>query len=314
MAENDAPNDREINEARARIAPYVARTPLVRAYALQGEARAWLKLETLQPTNSFKVRPAFNSMLARLDEARSRGVVASSSGNFAQAVAYAARELGAHARIVMPSNTSPYKIARTRAFAGRDDAVVLSGPTFDERWALTEKLQKESGSLLVHPYDSRETIAGDATLGLELLDDLGGDFTVVVPASGGGLLAGVALAVKTARPRARVVGVQSKANGSMRASFVAGSRRKSPPFTSVADSLVAAIPGENTFAIIKRLVDDVVDLEESEFLDAVKFLALEQKLVAEPGGAASVAALRTGKLGRVTGDVVCIVSGGNAIS
>ena len=222
-------------------------------------------------------------------------------------MALAATRLGVKASIVMPSNTSLYKVERTRRFGGE---VLLSGPSFEVRWALTEKVVKESGRVLVHPYDTIETIAGDATLGTELLEQLPGDFTVVVPCSGGGLLAGVAAAVKAARPRARVIGVQSAANGSMKRSFEAGNRIKSAPFTTIADALVALIPGENTFELIKRYVDDVVTVEEDEIRAAVRWHATEQKLVVEPGGAVTAAAVQTGRV-KSDGDVVCVVSGGN---
>lgn len=289
--------------ARARIGRYIFKTPVVRSQGLG----AWLKLETQQPTGAFKIRPAFSSMLSNLEKARACGVLASSSGNFAQAVAYAARELGVAATIVMTSNASAYKIARARALGAE---VVLSGPSFDERMELTRKLLESSGKLLLSSYDTPETIAGDATLGLELLEQLEGAFTVIVPASGGGLLAGVASAVKAARPGARVIGVQSAANGSMLRSFQQGRRVRTGPFTSLADALVATIPGEVTFPIIRRLVDDVVVVDEDEIRSAVQWLATEQKLVVEPGAATSVAALRSAKVDRA-GQVICVLSGGN---
>jgi len=302
-----------IQEANQRIFSHVWRTPLVRSEPLTrlGPGKVWLKLESLQPTNSFKVRPAFNAMLTHLEQARRCGVVTSSSGNFAQATAYAARELGVDAQIVMMRDASPFKIERTRQFGGE---VVLCENSFEARWETTFRIQRESGRLLLHPYDSEETIAGDGTIGLELLEDLDRDFCVVVPVSGGGLVAGIASALKPFRPSCRVIGVQPKANPSMAESKRQGSRVTVQPQGSMADALSVLTPGELTFDIARELVDDVVLVEEDEFAAAVRLLAEEQKLVVEPGGAAGVAAWMAGKVDNRGLDVVCIVSGGNVVS
>jgi threonine dehydratase len=301
-----------IQEANQRILTHVWHTPLVRSEPLTsaGHGKVWLKLESLQPTNSFKVRPAFNAMLTHLDQARRCGVVTSSSGNFAQATAYAARELGIDAQIVMMRGASPFKIERTRRFGGE---VVLCEDNFDSRWEATFRIQRESGRLLLHPYDSEETIAGNGTIGLELLEDLDRDFCVVVPVSGGGLVSGIAAALKPFRPSCRVIGVQPKANPSMAESKRQGSRVTVPPQGSMADALSVLTPGELTFDIARELVDDVVLVEEDEFAAAVKLLAEEQKLVVEPGGAAAVAAWMAGKVDNRGLDVVCIISGGNVV-
>jgi threonine dehydratase len=269
----------------------------------------WLKLETQQPTGSFKVRPALNGALCHLEPARQAGVLASSSGNFAQAVAYAARELGLDAQIVMMRNSSPYKIAATEALGAR---VALCGNTFEERWETTYRLQRESGRVLLHPYDSEETIAGDGTLGLELLEQIDGDFTVVVPVSGGGLISGIATAVKLARPGCRVVGVQPAANASLARSVEAGRPVSVGPVQTIADALVASQPGEQTLAIIRERVDQVLLVSEEEIGEAVGELARQQKLVVEPGGAVGVAALLARKVW-ASGDVVCVASGGNVM-
>ncbi len=301
-----------IQEANERIFSYVWHTPLVRSEPLTkfGQGKVWLKLESLQPTNSFKVRPAFNAMLAHLEQARQAGVVTSSSGNFAQATAYAARELGVSAQIVMMEGASPFKIERTRGFGGE---VVLCENTFESRWDTTFHIQRDTGRLLLHPYDSEETIAGDGTIGLELLEGLDTDFCVVVPISGGGLIAGIASAVKAFRPSCRIVGVQPSANPSMAESKKVGSRVSVAPKGSMADALSVLTPGKLTFDIVHELVDEVVLVEEDEFAAAVRLLAEEQKLVVEPGGAAGVAALMAGKVDNRGMDVVCVVSGGNIV-
>jgi threonine dehydratase len=301
-----------IQEANERIFSYVWHTPLVCSEPLTrvGQSKVWLKLESLQPTNSFKVRPAFNAMLANLDQARRNGVVTSSSGNFAQATAYAARELGVDAQIVMMEGASPFKIERTRGFGGD---IVLCENNFESRWETTFRVQRDSGRLLLHPYDSEETIGGDGTIGLELLEALESDFCVVVPISGGGLVAGIASAVKAFRPSCRVIGVQPSANPSMAESKRQGSRVSVPPRGSMADALSVLTPGKLTFDIVNELVDEVVLVEEDEFAAAVRLLAEQQKLVVEPGGAAGVAAWMAGKVDNRGLDVVCIISGGNVV-
>ncbi len=301
-------SEKAIEDASRRLRAFLSPTQLVPS---KGRTGVSLKLELNQPTGSFKVRPAFNSILAHESEARSRGVIASSSGNFAQAVAFAASKLGIQAQIVMPSNTSPFKVERTRQLGGQNTQVVLSGPSFDERWALTERLQRQSGALMLHPYDSVETIAGDATVGLELLEKIPGDFAVTVPTSGGGLLAGIARVIKVRRPGCRIIGVQPTANGSMLKSFEAGSRVKVPPFVTRADALVAATPGENTFPLVCQHVDAMVGVSEDSLWEAVRFLYRSEGLVVEPGGAAAVAALLEGGLDVQGLPLVCVLSGGN---
>ena len=270
----------------------------------------WLKLETQQPTNSFKVRPALNAMLRHLDEARRRGVVTSSSGNYAQAVAYAARALDVNAQIVMMRKSSPLKVERTRQLGGE---VVFCENTFQDRWKTVFRIQDETGRLLLHPFDSEETIAGDGTIGLELVEQIESDFCAVVPVSGGGLIAGIAAVVKTLRPGCCVIGVQPAANPSMALSVEKGKRVTVTPGPTLADALTVATPGERTFEIVRRRVDQVVLVEEAKIIEGVRTLAEEQKLVVEPGGAVGAAALLSDKIDRGNLDVVLILSGGNIL-
>jgi threonine dehydratase len=297
-----------IGEARARLSTRLQPTPLLLSPSLSARCgrKVFLKLETRQPTGSFKVRPALNAILARLDEARSRGVLASSSGNFAQAVAWAARELGTRAMIVMMGSTSPLKIARTRELGAE---VVICGDSFQERWDTTYRLERETGRLMLHPYDSLETIAGDGTLALELLEQHGGGFVALVPTSGGGLFAGTSAVLKPAG--ASTYGVQPEANGSMARSFAAGVPVQVEPFRTIADSLVALKPGETSFRIARSSAEGVLLVSEEELARAAAHCALQEKLVVEPGGAAGVAALLAGKLPAGSADVVCVLSGGN---
>ncbi len=299
-----------IEAARARLAPHLEPTPLSQAGSLSDRLSfpVRFKLETLQPTGAFKVRPAFNALLAQLAAARKHGVVTSSSGNYAQAVAYAASKLDVRARIVMMRGASKLKRDRTRALGAE---VIDCGDTFAERMETTRRVRKETGGLQLSAYDSLETIAGDGTIGLELLDQLQQDFCVIVPVSGGGLISGIATAVKHFRPGCRVIGVQAEANPAFRASIDARKRVTANPSPSLADALQVATPGENTFPIVQKLVDDIVLVNEDEIATAVRRLAVEERLVVEGGAAVGVAAALSGKIERRGLDVVFVLSGGN---
>ena len=305
---------KDVEDALERITPYIQPTPLLRSRALSEvfKKNIWLKLETQQPTGAFKIRPALNGILAHLEQAKKLGVIASSSGNFAQAVAFAARELGVSAVLVMTNTASPYKMERTRMYGAE---IHLSGPSFKERWDLTEKLQKKSGRLMLHPYDSVETIAGDATMGLELLDQMQKPFTTIIPSSGGGLIAGTSFILKTKRPELEIIAAQPEGNGAIAKSLIA----KSPVNVgivkpSLADALVAAQPGARAFELIQKNVRRAIDVTEDQLKHATRILFEEQKLVVEPGGAAGVAALfeaeRTNSLPDFD-DIVCVLTGAN---
>ncbi len=302
----------EIREARQRLGKYFPPTPTIRSDTLSDATGhpVWLKLELLQPTGSFKVRPSMNSMLANVEQARSRGVVTSSSGNFAQGAAYAANRLGVDLQVVMMKSASEFKRRRTEALGA---TVVLCENTFQDRWDTTFRIEKEEQRLLIHPYDSVETMGGDGTIGLELLDQVEGDFCAIVPISGGGLISGIATAVKESRPGCRVIGVQPAANGSMLKSIESGERVTTTPGPTLADALLIAQPGERTFDVVRRLVDEVVVVNEVDIRGAVKLLAEEQKLVVEGGGAVGVAALLSGVVATGGLPVVCVLSGGNIL-
>ena len=299
----------EITRASERLAAHLTETPLVESDFLSREMGrpVLLKLESMQPVGAFKVRAALNSILTHLDECRSAGVVTNSSGNFAQAVAYAAARLGVESTIVMMRGASVFKRGRTEAFGGN---VVLCEDSFEARFATTERVRAESGRRLLHPYNSTETIAGNATLGLELIEQIDGDFDLYVPISGGGLIAGTTLAVKAGRPNCRVFGVQAKANPSMRLSLEAGQPVRTEPAPSLADALTVLEPGSRTFPIVQRHVESVELVTEDDMAAAVRLLAVEQKLVVEPGAAVSVAAALRAARGSDR-SVVCVLSGGN---
>ena len=304
-------NMNDVNTAKERLQFYLAPTPLIYSTHLQHKLNkaVWLKLETQLPTGSFKPRPAFNSILTHLEAARKQGVIASSSGNFAQGVAYAARELNISAMIIMSEKTSPYKISRTKALGAE---VILCGNSYEDRVNTTNELQQKTGRMLVHPYDTLETIAGDGTIGLELSEQLGkklNNMSVLVPVSGGGLIAGIAYVLKSLYPSCKIIGVQPKVNGSLLKSMQAGQCVNVGTVTSIADALTAATPGQISFDFIKNYVDEAILVEETEIQSATRYLIEEHKLVVEPGGAISVAALTAGKV--TASETVCIISGGN---
>lgn len=295
--------------ARERISPKLEATPLLRSHSLSERLKrpVYIKLESLNPTGAFKVRPALNAVLADFEQARAKGVVTSSSGNFAQAVAWAAREFGLSAQIVMMRSASEYKRRRTEELGAE---VVLCDDSYASRWETTHRIEQETGRLLLHPYDAVNTIAGDGTIGLELLEQLTGDFTVLCPVSGGGLISGIASAVKTQRPDCRVYGVQPEQNPSMHRSLQVGEPTEIVPGRSMADALTVAKPGTLTFQLVQATVEDMLLVSEESIARAVKYLWETEKLVGEPGGAVGVAACLDGPPNG-KGPLVLILSGGN---
>ena len=297
-------------QAAARLSQYLTKTPLIFSRVLSELTRkkVYLKLETQQPTGSFKVRPAFNGILVHLEEARNKGVLTTSSGNYAQAVAYAARELGVSAAIVMTDDTAPFKVARTRALGGE---VIFCGTTFESRFETLDRVRKERGSLVLHGFDSEETITGNGTIALELMEDLPGDFAVFSPASGGGLISGIAGTLKGVRKGSEVYGFQSEKGCAIVRSLEKGERVNVGKIVSIADALIASMPGERTFPLIQKAVDRFSTVSEAEIVAAMRLLFEEQKLVIEAGGAVSVAGLLSGKIQSQAETTVCVLSGGN---
>lgn len=298
----------EIREAAVRLRGVAVRTPLL-AFPAAGP-EAWLKPESLQPVGSFKIRGAYVA-IARLPEAlRERGVVTHSSGNHAQGVARAARLLGVKAVAVMPENAPRLKIDRTRADGAE---IVFCGPAPDERVEVAGRIAAERGMTLIPSYDSRDVIAGQATVGLEIAEDApSGPLTVFVPVSGGGLASGVSTALKKARREVRVVGVEPElaADGleSLREGRIV---RWSAEHTmrTMADGLRVQALGRIPFAHLRVFLDGIVTVSEEEIASAMRSLAIDARLVVEPSGAAAPAAML--KAPRDEGQRVAVVSGGN---
>ncbi|MFI5271399.1 MAG: threonine/serine dehydratase, partial [Ktedonobacterales bacterium] len=283
----------DIRAAAARIAPYLHRTPVMSATAL-GErvgARLVLKAELFQKTGSFKPRGALNTLLRLGDAERARGVISISAGNHAQGVAYAAGILGIAATVVMPDAAVRSKVEATRGYGAE---VILHGSGKD-LLPKARALQAERGLTFIAPFDDPDVIAGQGTVGLELLEDAPGLDVVVVPVGGGGLISGVAAAVKGLRPEARVIGVEPVGAACMMKSLRAGAAAQSDPPETIADGLAAPFAGELNFLHVQRLVDDVVLVTDDEIIAALRLLLERAKLQAEPSGAAAYAALLAGK-------------------
>lgn len=300
----------KIQQAQERLRGVAVRTPLARTSFREGEV--FLKPENLQPIGSFKLRGAYNKISTFSAGQRDRGVIAYSSGNHAQGVAYAAKAIGCHATIVMPDNAPPLKLEKTRAL-GAD--VVIVGPSSDERKARAEELAQKNGFALVPPYDDEAIIAGQGTMGLEILADLSDANVVLVCVGGGGMISGVAAAVKNMRPSPRVYGVESELGAKAKASFDAGKRvsfAAEQTMRTIADGLRTTSVGELNFEHIQHYVDGFITVSEDEIQEAIRRLAFDAHLIAEPSGAVPLAAalFHRGEFPS-SGKVVAIVSGGN---
>ena len=299
----------DVLAARDRIAGQVHRTPLMSASALGAmtDVRLHLKAELFQKTGSFKVRGVLNKLLTMNEAERARGLVSLSAGNHAAALAWGARLVGATATIVMPAQAVRSKIDATRGYGG--EVVLTEGNLMDT----CLELRDARGLTLVHPFDDPAIIAGQGTIGLEMLEDLPDVDYVLVPVGGGGLISGISAAIKAKRPAARVIGVEPTGADIIHRSLAAG---RPLTFdgrpTTIADGLAAPFAGEHTLAQIQRDVDDVVLVEDDLILKALRLILERAKLVAEPAAAAGYAALLAGAVRPPKGSsVICVISGGN---
>ena len=300
----------EIEEAARVLAPVVVRTPLLPVPGLK--PGLLVKPESLQPTGSFKLRGAYAAISGAGRQARERGVIAHSSGNHGHAVAYAAALLGVRAVVVVPSTAPKVKTAAIERYGAE---LVTVKPTLAARVAATEELVAAHGYVLIPPFDHRAVIAGQGTIGLEIAADCPQADLVVVPVSGGGLISGIAAALRGLAPRAKLVGVEPELAADARESFRRGERVAWPAADvqrTIADALRVEQVGALPFAHIRELVTDIITVTEEEMLTAVRRLARQARLVAEPGGAAAVAAclFRSGELPEAR-TPVAVLSGGN---
>lgn len=296
----------DIRAAAARIRGIARMTPLIDVSELVGMP-VLLKCENLQPSGAFKIRGAFN-MIAQLDAtARQRGVITYSSGNHGQAMALAARTVGSPAVVVMPTTAPRNKSEGARAFGAE---VIFEGTTSAERKLRAEREASERGLTMVPPFEHPWIIAGQGTVGLEILEQAPDLSAVVVQMGGGGLVSGVAAAIKRLSPSTRVVGVEPAGAAKITASRAAGKPVTLERTASVADGLMPVRPGDLTFAHVQAFVDEVLTVDDAEIIDATLWLVDRIKLVVEPSGAAAFAAIRSGKV-PVIGPTVAVLSGGN---
>ncbi|HEY4365521.1 MAG TPA: threonine/serine dehydratase [Bryobacteraceae bacterium] len=300
----------DIRAASKRIRPNAKRTPVMtsRSFDAESGVRAFFKCENLQTGGAFKIRGASNFVAQLTAEQLSRGVVAYSSGNHAQAVAIAARNAGASATLVMPLDAPRNKVEATR---GQGARIVTYDRFTEDRTAIGKRIAEETGAALVPPFDHPWIIAGQGTTALELLEEIPDLDAIAVPIGGGGLISGCSIAAKGMKPGIRVIGVEPEDGNDTFLSLAAGKRVEIPAPGTIADGLRSPMPGEMTFPIIQRNVERVVLVTDEEIRRAVKFLLLRMKILVEPSGAATVAAALSGKLRGMGGRVGVVISGGN---
>lgn len=301
----------DIKAASERLAPYVKRTPILRTEKLDDDlgCEVYFKPECLQKTGSFKIRGATNKILSLTQEEKDRGIIASSSGNHAQGVAYAAGLLGIKATIVLPTNAPQVKVDNTRALGAE---VVQYGFGSIERYKKLYEIVAEKGYTVVHSFNDPALIAGQGTVGYEIMQDLSDVDTVVVPLGGGGVLAGVAVAVKESNPAVRVVGVEPSRIPRYSESRKAGKPVEVELQDTVADGLMITTTGSNTYPIIEEYVDEVIPVDDEYIVRALNEIVYKGKVLVEPSAAIGVAAVLSGALKVRKNEKVCFVlTGGN---
>lgn len=300
----------EIELAAQRLKPVLHHTELDMSstFSAMTGGQIYLKCENRQKTGSFKIRGASNKIAALVERGEVKSVVASSAGNHAQGVAFAAKNFGIPATIAMPA-TAP--IAKVQATQGYGAKVVLSGDCYDDAYAKACEICEAEGATFLHPYNDLEVIAGQGTLGLEILSDLPTADVVIVPAGGGGLLAGVAACIKQINPRIRIVGVQAEGADAIARSFREKRYISTDTVSTIADGIAVKAPGDITVELINRYVDDVVTVSDIEISDAILMLMERCKQIVEPSGATPVAAVLNGKVDVKGKKAVCLLSGGN---
>ncbi|MFB4373544.1 threonine/serine dehydratase [Agrobacterium sp. CR_3] len=308
---NSFPTMQDILDARTRLKPHVRHTPLLRADKI-GETvgcRLYLKPETLQITGAFKIRGALNKALSLSREEIANGIIATSSGNHAQGLAYAARMLGVRAILVLPVSTPKIKIENTKALGA--EVILFDGDTA-ARWERVYEIASENHYAPIHAFEDPIVMAGQGTIGCEILDDLADVDTVIVPVGGGGLISGIATAIKETRPSARVIGAEPALTPKYFHSRINKKRTSLPLQNTIADGLRISVPGQNPYPIIEKYVDEIVLVDDHHIVEGMRALAKDAKLVAEPAAAITVGALLAGALDVQPEEKVCaVLSGGN---
>lgn len=300
----------DVYAARERIMPHLHRTPMLRSHTLSRMTNTdlYLKAEVLQKTGSFKARGAVNAAMLLTDEQKARGIVTLSAGNHGQGIAFGASLVGSRAVVFMPKTAVPTKIEAIQNYG----AETKFTPQMEGIYPIMEAYQREHGLTYISPYNDPAIIAGQGTIGLEILEDVPDVEAIVVPVGGGGLLAGIALAVKSLRPDVRVIGVEPEDANVVKRSLESGKLEVARNMTSVADGLQAPEAGDLTQSLIQHYVDDVVLVSDDEIVNSLRLILSRRKLLTEPAGAAATAALLSGKASVRTGGVtVSLLSGGN---
>ncbi len=307
----DHPTIQDIREAQERLKPHIKHTPLLRAEKIEKAVgcQLYLKPETLQITGAFKIRGALNKTLSLPREEIAKGIIATSSGNHAQGLAYAARMLGVKAILVLPVTTPKIKIANTEALGA--EVILFDGDTA-ARWKRVYEIAEENGYVPVHAFEDPLVMAGQGTIGCEILEDLEDVDTVIIPMGGGGLISGIATAIKETKPSVRVVGAEPALTPKYYHSRLNKQRTSLPLLNTIADGLRISVPGQNPFPIIERYVDEIVLVEDEHIVQGMRALAKDAKLIAEPAAAIGIGALLAGVVKVRPDEKVCVVlSGGN---
>ncbi|WOI55710.1 threonine/serine dehydratase [Palleronia sp. LCG004] len=307
----DFPTIDDIEAARHRIAPHIRHTPLLRADRIEPSVgcELFLKPEMLQVTGAFKIRGALNTALQLPPERIARGFISSSSGNHAQGLSWAGRLLGTRVVLVLPTTTPAQKVANTRALGA--EVILYDGDTA-ARWKEVYRIAEETGYETIHGFEDPRVMAGQGTIGCEILEDLPDVDTVIVPLGGGGLISGVATALKALKPGIRVVGAEPALTPKYHRSRSSGKRVSLPLRDTVADGLRISVPGQNPWPIIERHVDEIALVDETDIVAGMRALARDAKLIAEPAAAIGVGALLGGAISVRPDEKVCtILTGGN---
>ena len=301
---------KDIDEAAQRLQPVVHYIPLSSSTTFSGMtgAEVYLKCENQQKTGSFKVRGAYNKIMKLYEAGDLKSVIASSAGNHAQGVAFAANKIGIPATICMPRSTPIAKVSATQGYGAN---VVLSGSCYDDAYAKAMEIVEETGATFIHPFDDEDVMAGQGTIGLEILRDLPAVDVILVPAGGGGLLSGVAACVKQINPRIQVIGVQAEGAPAIAQSFHQDGIHATDSVHTIADGIAVKCPGSKTMEHINAFVDDMMTVSDDDIAATILLLLERTKQVVEPAGASSLAALLSGKRDFSGKKVVCLLSGGN---
>lgn len=311
MTMRNYPTIQDIREAQERLRPHIRHTPLLRAEKIEKAAgcRLYLKPETLQITGAFKIRGALNKALSLSKEEIANGMIATSSGNHAQGLAYAARMLGVKAILVLPVTTPKIKIENTKALGA--EVILFDGDTA-ARWKRVYEIAEENEYAAVHAFEDPIVMAGQGTIGCEILQDLDDVETVIVPIGGGGLISGIATAIKETKPSVRVIGAEPALTPKYFHSRMNKERTSLPLKNTIADGLRISVPGQNPYPIIERYVDEIVLVEDEHIIAGMRALAKDAKLIAEPAASIGVGALLAGSIDVKLDEKVCaVLSGGN---